>query len=162
MTPRRFAAVIVALLLPALLWAMVEHGKNDLLLKTRSLMGQAKKDRTGLFEGFFGQYRLPEGPLEVQAAKFSRIWGVMRACTPESAEYGDRTPVTADDGRERERRQVTIRGRSGSGEAVQFQVDWVRHAATWYIHDCSGWGPPDARNGGVEEGNGSRQRASVP
>ena len=141
MTPRRFATLIVALLLPALLWGMVEHGKNDLLLKTRSLMGQAKKDRPGLFDGFFMQYRLPEGDPEEQLAKLGRVWRVLQECTPESTRYGERTPVMADGGRKRERRQVAVRGRTRSGERVEFEVDWIRHAGNWYIHEVSGWEP---------------------
>lgn len=149
MTPRRFAIFILALLLPAMLWAFAENGKNDLLLKTRSLMGQAKKDRPGVRDSFIMQFRLPLGEPFERDAVLERLWETFRGCTPDQAVYATREPLRLEDNRHHERRQVLVRGKSPAGEPVEVRVDWVRFSGEWYIHGFTGWEPtPNPRHTG--------------
>lgn len=135
MTPRRAAVYIAILLVPAMLYGFVQAGKNDLLLATRSLMGQAKKAREDTWAQFYVRYRYPLGDAGRQESLFAQLWSLFQDCTPESARYGDRTPHVGPDGRRRDRREVIVRGSTRAGDRVTLRVDWVRHAGGWYILD---------------------------
>jgi hypothetical protein len=142
MTPRRFAVFIVMMLFPAIIWGFTMAGKNDLLLATRSLMGQAKKARHGTFSAFYIKYRFPEGNPSRQEVVFEKLWDVFRDCTPEKTAYGLDTKLMADDGKPHDRRQVVVQGRSEQGQPVSVTVEWIRHGGKWYIHDFSGYQAP--------------------
>lgn len=142
MSPRRFAVFVLVLLLPAMLWGFAWAGKEDLLLKTRSLMGQAKKNRPGVRDGFVEQFRVPVEDPDAAAERLLRLWRIFQACTPTDTRYGSQAPVRLGDGKEREHRQVVVRGKNSDGQPVEVHVEWIRHAGAWYIHDFSGWEPP--------------------
>jgi hypothetical protein len=120
------------------LWLFVTTGKNDLLLATRSLMGQAKKATFATQSSFYSRYRLPEGNPDRQEVLFQRLWAIFQDCQPQRADYGDRHRLKADDGRYHEHRQVIVTGRSlARGEPVTLRVEWVKQGGNWYIHDYS-------------------------
>jgi hypothetical protein len=135
MTPRRAAVYVALLIVPAILYAFVQAGRNDLLLATRSLMGQAKKADEGTWALFYQRYRFPAGNPGEQETLFHRLWERFQDCTPREARYGGRAPFAGPDGRVRERREVVVRGSTRTGEGVTLRVDWVRHAGGWYILD---------------------------
>lgn len=151
MTPRRFALLILALLLPAGLWASVAAGKEDLLYRTRSFMSQAKRDRPGKFEGFAELCRMPDADPAAADPVLYRLWRSFKACNPASAAYGSNTPVRLADGREHDHREVVVTGRDERGRAVAFQVQWVRLMGNWYIQDVTGWEPAPEPPGGSRE-----------
>lgn len=147
MTPRRFAVFILFLLLPGMLWGFAWAGKEDLLLKTRSLMGQAKKNRRGVRDGFVEQFRVPVENAEAASERLLRLWAVFQACTPTETRYGSRASLVLSDGKEHEHRQVLVRGRTPDGQSVEVRVEWVRHSGNWYVHDFSGWEPQESTSG---------------
>lgn len=135
MTPRRAAVYVAMLLLPAILYGFVQAGRNDLLLATRSLMGQAKKARDGTAGQFFLRYRFPLGGPADQEALFAGLWERFQDCTPTAARYGARSRHREPDGRPRDRREVIVRGSTRAGDRVTLRVDWIHHAGKWYILD---------------------------
>lgn len=139
MTPRRFAVFILSLLIPAVLWVSAFNGREDLQLRTRSFMSQAKKDRPGKFEGFAQMCRLPDAHPGEADGMLYRLWNTFKSCTPEKTGYGSRQPVRLGDGREHEHREVVVTARDPRGEVVRFNVDWVRYMGNWYIHGFTGY-----------------------
>jgi len=123
------------LLLPAMVYGFVQAGRNDLLLATRSLMGQAKKARDGTATQFYERYRFPLGGPGDQELLLLTLWERFRDCTPSAARYGARDRHTEPDGRARDRREVIVRGSTRTGDRVTLRVDWIRHAGGWYILD---------------------------
>jgi hypothetical protein len=138
MSPRRFAVFILAILIPALIWGATLMGKDDLLFRTRSFMGQAKKDRPGKFEGFAQLCRPPSEPPEEATEMLQRLWTGFRMTTPDKTTYGSKAPIRLSDGKEHEHRQVVVDGHGPAGQQVTMNVEWVRFMGNWYIQGFSG------------------------
>jgi hypothetical protein len=139
MTPGRVATLIVMMLIPSALWGYLNHVKSDMLMHTRFVIRQVSRaDAEGderSWHRFYTRYRFPEGSPQRQEMLFEELWDLFRGLRPESVTYGSRERLRTEDGRERNCRQVLVRGRDRDGEPMALSLDWVQYRGSWYLQD---------------------------
>jgi len=116
------------------LYLVLDHSRNDMLYRSRSIISQRQKMQPDDFPFFFNALRYPEGNPDDQYPLLERFWLDTGGYTVREAAYGNTEPLVASDGERRQHRQVRVDGTAGDGEARRLTLEWVRYRGSWYLH----------------------------
>lgn len=154
MSGARVATWAAVLFIPAVLWGFLNSARNDLLARTRSMIGQVQRielENEKAQASFFIHTRFPDGDRSRQEMLFGRLWYVLHECETGEISYRGETKLKrCEDGREHNCRQVVVEGRDREEHRdMKLVLDWVQYQGSWYL------------NGATDEATG-RDLSEVP
>ncbi len=159
MTAARAVTIIAILVIPACLYAYLDHARNDVAFTTRGLVKQVRKaearaeveikatDERGAadpnayhvagerlaraHQRLFLRFHHPERSPDDEERKFETLWSLLSEGDPTSVAYADRQPRSDPAAHKR----VTLTTLDRDGDSMPLTIDWVRYRGGWYIDD---------------------------